>query len=197
MNYIKIAGCCVFTMMFAAPLYGQNLNVHTGVLSAIYTDEQWPGKNPRHQGYHFGFDVVIDDGNYFLMPGIYFLKTSLFPVDLDLKKPYSEFTDIKSIKLPFQIGSYVYNNRFTDLKLHGGIAVNYLLGIDENPQLLVEDFNEIHTGLLAGVSFRLLFMTARFSYEYGLSRIYRKKAPSGIEDKSMSNVLSFMLGLHF
>jgi len=196
MIYIKTTAFFLMWML-AAPLTGQGLNFHTGVFSTIYTDEQWPGRNPRHQGYHFGFDVVIDDGNYFLMPGLYFLKTSLFPVDLDLSKPYFEYTDLKSIKLPFQVGSYVYKNRFADLKMHGGIAANFLLGIDENPQIVVEDFNEIHAGLLAGMSFRVLFMTARLSYEHGLSRIYKENAPSGIEDKSRSNVLSIILGVHF
>ena len=196
MIYRKTAAF-VLMLMLTVPLTGQDINFHTGVFSTIYTDEQWPGRNPRHQGYHFGFDVVIDDGNYFLMPGMYFLKTSLFPVDLDFGKPYFEYPDIKSIKLPFQVGSYVYKNRFADLKLHGGIAANFLLGIDENPQLVVEDFNEIHAGLVAGMSFRALFMTARLSYEHGLSRIYKEKAPSGIDDKSKSNVLSLMLGVHF
>jgi len=173
------------------------INFTTGVQRVTFTDEQWPGSNPRHQGYSFGFDVIVPDGGYFFMPGMFFQKISVLPVDVDLKNPYKEFSDFKIIKLPLRVGSYLFKNRFADLRLQGGIAGNFLLGVDNSSARLDEDFNGIFAGLLAGATVRVLFLTLGFDYEHGISRIFNPKSVSGIEDKSKLNGVSISLGVQF
>jgi|GEM_PF-1258808 len=189
-------GCCL--CLISMKVYTQvYINFTTGVQQVTFTDEQWPGSNPRHQGYSFGFDVIVPDGSYFFMPGMFFQKISVLPVEIDLFKPYKEFTDFKVIKLPLRVGSYLFKNRFADLRLQGGIAGNFLLGVDSSSPRLDEDFNGIFAGLMAGASVRILFLTLGLDYEHGISRIFNPKSVSMVEDKSKFNALSISLGVQF
>jgi hypothetical protein len=185
---------CLISAVASGQVY---LNFTTGVQKVTFTDEQWPGSNPRHQGYSFGFDVIVPDGNYFFMPGMFFQKVSVLPVEFDFFNPYKEFSDFKFIKLPLRIGSYVFKNRFADLRLQGGIAGNFLLGVDKSSARLDEDFNGLFAGLMAGASVRVLFLTLGLDYEHGITKIFNPKSVSGVDDKSKLNAFSLSLGVQF
>jgi hypothetical protein len=185
---------CLLSATLSAQVY---INFTTGVQQITFTDEQWPGNNPRHQGYSFGFDVIVPDGNYFFMPGMFFQKISVLPVSVDLINPYLEFSDFKVIKLPLRVGSYLFKNRFADLRLQGGVAGNFLLGVDKSSPRLDEDFNGIFAGLMAGATVRVLFLTLGVDYEHGISKIFNPKSVSGIPDKSKLNAFSISLGVQF
>jgi len=189
-------GFCL--LLITTELHSQvYINFTTGVQRVTFTDEQWPGSNPRHQGYSFGFDVIVPDGGYFFMPGMFFQKISVLPVDVDLKNLYKEFSDFKLIKLPLRAGSYLFKNRFADLRLQGGIAANFLFGVDNSSARLDEDFNGLFAGLLAGTTVRVLFLTLGFDYEHGISRIFNPKSVTGVVDKSKLNAVSISLGVQF
>lgn len=197
---MRVKLICLYTVLSLAftRLHSQvYINFTTGVQQVTFTDEQWPGSNPRHQGYSFGFDAIVPDGGYFFMPGMFFQKISVSPVDVDFKNPYREFSDFKLIKLPLRFGSYLFKNRFADLRLHGGVAGNFLLGVDQSSLRLDEDFNGIFAGLMAGATVRVLFLTLGLDYEHGISRIFNPKSVSGVEDKSKLTAFSVSLGVQF
>ncbi|MEP7268259.1 MAG: hypothetical protein ABI844_11585 [Saprospiraceae bacterium] len=179
------------------PVSAQDINFKVNLFQSTFTDEQWPGVNPRHQGYNVGFDVIINDGSTLIMPGMYFQKTSLSPEKFEIGNPFKEFTDVKTIKIPLQVGGNVFKNKFSALMLHGGMAATYLLGTDENVKLNEDDFNDLRGSLYAGATVRLLFFTVHVNYEYGLTRIYQSNGPSGLVDSSKEKTLSFGLGVYF
>lgn len=197
MRYKKgYIGLCL--LLFTAGIHAQvYINFNTGVQQITFTDEQWPGNNPRHQGYSFGFDVIVPDGSYFFMPGMHLQKISVLPVEVDFKNPYKEYIDMKIIRLPLQVGTYLFKNRFADLRLHGGAAANFLGGVDNSSPIPDEDFNQVVTVLLAGATVRVLFLTLSVGYDHGLSRVFSPKGPSKLEDKSKRNALSVSLGVQF
>jgi len=177
--------------------HGQDINFKANLFQSAYSDEQWPGLSPRHQGYSLGFDLVIPDGNSLIIPGLYFHKTSLLPQKFEIGKPFAEYIDIKALKLPFQLGGHVIKSDLIDLNLHGGLAATFLLGIDENNQLIDEDFNDLRGAFIAGFTLRLFFITAQVSYDHGFSRIYATKGPSGLQNKSKERMISFGVGVYF
>ncbi len=177
--------------------YSQDINFKANLFQSAYSDEQWPGMGPRHQGYSFGFEVVIPDGNSLIIPGMSFQKTSLLPQKFDLSNPFAEYLDIKSLKLPFQLGGHVIKSDLLDLNLHGGLAATFLLGIDENSQLIDEDFNDLRGAFIVGATLRVFFLTVQLSYDHGFSRIYSVKGPSGLQDKSKERMISFGAGVYF
>ncbi|MBP8941392.1 MAG: hypothetical protein KBG76_04240 [Saprospiraceae bacterium] len=178
-------------------ILAQEVNLKTSVSSSIFTDEQWPGTSTRRQGYSVGFDVIIKDGSSVIMPGLHFQKTSLFPVTVDWKKPFQEYTDFKTIKMPLQLGLYALTNKYAHILLHGGLVAHFLLGMDENDKVIEEDLNEIRGGAIIGVSARILFLTAHASYEYGLTPVFVKNGPSGIINKSKENAFAIGVGVFF
>ncbi len=176
---------------------GQGIHLRTAVTQSVFTDEQWPGANPTRQGYNAGFDVVIEDGATLIMPGLHFQKMSLLPVKQDWTNPYAEYTDIKIIKLPLQIGFCPFETKLSDLKIHGGLVANFLAGIDTNDKFVEEDFNDVRGAFIVGATFRVFFMTIHASYEYGFSKIYVDNPPSGITSTSKERMLAFGLGIYF
>ena len=184
-------------ILFCNFSYGQDLNFKANLFQSAYSDEQWPGMSPRHQGYSFGVDVVIPDGNSLIIPGLYFQKTSLLPQKFDIAKPFAEYIDIKALKLPFQLGGHVIKSDLIDLNLHGGLAATYLQGVDENTQLIEEDFNDLRGAFVVGATLRVFFLTVQVSYDHGFSRIYAVKGPSGVQDKSKERMISFGVGVYF
>lgn len=177
--------------------YTQDINFKANLFQSAYSDEQWPGAYPRHQGYSFGVDVVIPDGNSLIIPGLYFQKTSLLPQKFDITKPFAEYIDIKALKLPFQLGGHLLKSDLLDLNLHGGLAATYLMGIDDNAQLLDEDFNDLRGAFIVGATLRIFFLTVQVTYDHGFSRIYAIKGPTGLQDKSKERMVSFGLGVYF
>lgn len=175
----------------------QDINFKACVFQSKYTDEQWPGISPSHQGYSFGADIVIQDAKTLIIPGIYFSKTSLTPQEFNWKNPLKEHTDIKTLKVPLQLGGHLIHTDLFDLNLQGGVAATYLLGVDENNKLTEDDFNDLRGSFIMGVTARIFFLTAHIGYEHGFSKIYIENAPSGIKDSSKEKIFSVGLGIYF
>ncbi len=193
-NFICIA---LLMLFFARLATAQGINFRTSITQASYSDEQWPGLNTTHPGYSAGLDVVIAEGRGFLMPGLHFQKQSIFPEKMNWKKPYAEFEDVKLLKLPVQVGVYLFDTKLADLKIHGGVIANFLVGMDTNDKIIEEDLNEVRGGFIGGASLRLTVLTFHANYEYGMSKVYATKGPSGIQNKSKERILSFGLGIYF
>jgi Outer membrane protein beta-barrel domain len=185
-------------LLIYLPVLGQvNINFKSSVQRATWTDEVSTSGLSHHQGYTIGFDVFVKQGHFFFMPGIHFQNSSLNAVDIDWKKPYRNYTSIKSFKLPIQGGFYFIKSKWIDLGIHGGIAGTYNIDIDKNDKVLEEDLTSIRLGLITGAIIRVSFLTVHTSYEYGLSRIIRLKNPSGIINNSKEKIFSIGLGLYF
>jgi hypothetical protein len=178
-------------------LAAQDLNFKTTLFQNWYSDEQWPGSEPTHPGYTVGLDVLIPDGVSWIIPGLHYQHSSIAPQSNGSWEPYKKFPGIHSLKMPLQLGLSPFKNRFLTAIFHGGLAANYLMSVDENDRFTEDDFNDLRGSWLAGVTIRVLFLTAHIQYEHGLSRIYRADAPSGIEDKSRDRIFSLGIGVYF
>ncbi len=190
---------CILLVIFAISgrAYSQSFHFRTAIANSVFTDEQQTTLKTNHHGYNFGLDVVIEDEDGLLMPGIYYQKMSLAPVKRNWKKPFAQHSTIQTIKVPVQMGGYLLDTKKADLKIHAGVLVNFLAGVDINENVIKDDLNTVRGGFIAGATFRVLFLTAHVNYEYGFSRIYAEDSPAGIEDKSKERMFSFGLGLHF
>ena len=198
MYYTAFRGVGILILIFCfGKIVSQDINFKASLFQVKYTDEQWPGISPVHQGYSFGADILIRDAKTLIIPGIYFSKTSLQPQEFEWKNPLKEHTDIKTLKVPFQLGGHIIHSDLFDLNLHGGIAATYLLGIDENNRLTEDDFNDLRGSFLVGATARIFFLTVHVGYEYGFSKIYLENAPSGIKDSSKEKIFSIGIGVYF
>ena len=185
--------------LFVSSLTGGYSQVHLNFMtlanSSSWSEEVSGSNKPMHQGYSAGFDVVIQDG-LLIMPGLHYQSTSLFPVTIDWNNPFRKNIDIKSIKLPLQIGFFILKHKSIDLRIHGGIAGTYLIDVAKNSKVLEEDLRGIRTGLLLGTSFRILFMTVHAGFEHGLSKIFHENNPSGIVNGSKEKIFSTGIGVY-
>lgn len=188
----------ILLLIGSVPVFGQvAFNVKSTVSRSTWTDEMSSSVYKFHQGYTIGFDVIVYQGIAFFMPGLHFQNSSLNAIDINWKKPYRNYTSIKSFKLPLQLGLYVIRNKLIDLGVHAGIDGTYNIDVDKNDNVLEEDLTSIRLGLLTGASFRISFLTLHTSYEYGLSRIFPQKNPSGIKNDSKEKIFSIGLGFQF
>lgn len=185
----------LFVSLFTGGFSQVHLNFMALANSSTWSEEVTGNHKPMHQGYSAGFDVVIQDG-LLIMPGLHYQSTSLFPVTVDWNKPFQHYIDIKSIKLPLQIGFFIIKHKSLDLRIHGGIAGTYLIDVAKNNKVLEEDLRGIRTGLLLGASFRLWFMTVHAGFEHGLSKIFQDNNPSGIVNGSKEKIFSAGIGVY-
>ncbi|MEP7321795.1 MAG: outer membrane beta-barrel protein [Saprospiraceae bacterium] len=199
MEYIKHRFRIIFLFLIGStPVFGQvAFNIKSTVSRSTWTDEMSSSVYKFHQGYTIGFDVIVHQGIAFFMPGLHFQNSSLNAIDINWKKPYRNYTSIKSFKLPLQAGLYIVRSKLIDLGVHAGIAGTYNIDIDKNSNVLEEDLASIRMGLVAGAIFRVSFLTLHTSYEHGLSRIFPQKNPSGIKNDSKEKIFSVGLGFQF
>ena len=173
-----------------------NIDLNTSVYSSSWSDEHSLPDRPKHQGYSVGLDVVIHDKGILFMPGFYFQKTSLVASKLEWNKPYKKNIGIRNIKLPMQLGFYFIKSKWLDLKMHGGVAINYEMDVDSNSKVLDEDLTQIRFGSILGISAKIFFLTVHARYENGWSKIFLPVNPSGILNASREKVFSIGLGIY-
>ncbi len=199
MEYIIHRFRILFLILIGStPVFSQvEFNIKSTVSRSTWTDDMSSSVYRFHQGYTIGFDMIVYQGIGFFMPGIHFQNSSLNVIDINWNKPYRNYTSIKSFKLPLQGGLYVIKSKLIDLGVHAGIVGTYNIDVDKNINVLEEDLASIRTGLVTGAIFRLTYLTLHTSYEYGLSRIFPQKNPSGIKNNSKEKIFSIGLGFQF
>lgn len=137
-------------------------------------------------GYMIGANVRFGAMPYF-SPGIYYQKTAL-EITLDSLN-VSEITDVvgaNSVYLPLKVGVVL-----AGLRIFAGPSLTIMTSVEDNSLgITKDDYNDTHTGLEAGVGFNIAIVTLDFSYEMGLSDVYK-------DVDAKHDVARFLAGIQF
>ena len=144
----------------------------------------------HHKAYHVGVDARIGPFGFFLSPGLHY-----YAVDIRSTTGFDFLAQAPKyhiIKGPVNLGYKIFINRRVKLRVQGGVDVNYILLIDENPYgITFNDVNDIFVGLNVGTGLDVGRLTFDLNYESGLSNVM-----DGVDDTELS-FLSLSLGVFF
>ena len=133
--------------------------------------------------YNFFKDFIVGTGLGFIQKNYEYKKTDNITGTHTLYK--NNFMDI-----PLNVGLYLFNNPHKEngiwLKVQGGVFYEYFTRMHR-----IEGTGEV------GYSFNRIDVFASYTYQYGLTDIYKAKTSSNRKSKRISNIISLGVAYKF
>ena len=127
-------------------------------------------------------------GMPYISPGLYLQKTALEITELG-SLTASDVTDVvgvSSVYIPVKVGVSL-----AGLRIFAGPALTIVTSVQDNTLgKTKDDYEDTHTGLEAGLGFNIAIVTLDFSYEKGLSKVYK-------ESDAKQDVVRLLAGIQF
>ena len=172
-----------FSLAFA-PAHAQfSFNPKVGMNFTSITTATADAATTAESGSHVGFNLGADlrfrkkESWFFVQPGLHYYSMGVQPVaEGASQEEIEQIPSVSSLKLPLSGGMYLTgSDGILRIRANVGVTPTVLLGVEEN-QLGVskEDYQAATIGLNGGIGIELLIVTLDFSYEHGLSNVYRQ-----------------------
>ena len=140
-------------------------------------------------GYNLGFSFRKGRFAYWEM-GVNYNNSV---VTLDEMSIQEENMQIRQLEVPISIGinALSLTRRVLGIRLFGGVAPGYVVGIEENPfDLVTDDFNRFQFSGRLGVGVDVLFLFIEGGYQYGFTDLLKD------QDSNLTQ-LDLKLGFRF
>lgn len=167
---------------------GANVQAGTMLMQNRSADVTDPGE--FHSGFYVGLNGRFGSYTFYLSPGAYYYRLDVNSSDkIGFFQKKERFT---MVKIPIDIGVRVIRNPVFNFRVYGGGVLNYIESVDEDATSIdLEEYNDIHFGINAGLGVDLWWLTLDVKYEKGISGML-------ISDRSTSaDYLSAGLGIFF
>ncbi len=181
------SGILCFLLFFAGSSYAQSgVNIQTGIANTFV------GSEDCRSTASVGLNVFADDKSLLFIPGIHYVKMSLYPTGQhELLSGYRTDPAMHFGKVQLFVGKRFLKNKRFNCRVYGGGYTQLLVKVDDN----LENINEEHFpmgnfGLEGGLGVRLYLLTLDIKYTYGLTK-FHSDAPERLRS------LGFHAGLFF
>ena len=176
-------------LMPASAQNGANLMVGT-VLAGDINLNSISDTAVHHKGFHVGVDARIGPYGFYLSPGLHYYR-----IDIEPSTGFGFFSaspKFHIIKGPIDIAYKMFITRQFKFRIKGGLDINYVLLIDDNPDGVdFENINDAYFGMNVGAGFDIHRFTIDFNYESGLTNYIKD------QDNSKLNYFTVSLGFFF
>jgi hypothetical protein len=193
----KLIGILSIIIALSSTVVAQSDSAHSGqaVLNPVVgfnfsslSNEPNGFQSEARLGWHFGGNLRLGD-KVFLQPGLQIMKIGSRLRSGDDLNPFNEDnfqTDITVLRIPILAGiRFLPPSSAFNGNIHGGIATNIILSVDEQKNLLTEDdFNSAIYSVVVGAGVDILFLTLDVDYELGLTNVFKK---TGFFDSDAKN----------
>ncbi|GGC14051.1 MULTISPECIES: porin family protein [Dyadobacter] len=165
-----------------------------GVHASNFKADLGEGKADGRTGWNAGLDFRIHAKRFFIQPGAHYFSSSMRITSEDSisNAPLLSGPRIHSLKVPVLLGLYLTkaNKGFFKMNVKAGATGTYVLAVDKNEleQFSKDNIEEYSYGLNAGLGLEFGLITLDFSYEWGMSPLFK-------DNSIKNNVLRATIGL--
>ena len=183
--------CSLFCMAWSGGLIAQNgANVQAGTMLMQNNSSEVTASGEYHSGFFVGLNGRFGSYTFYLSPGAYYSR-------MDIKSSskigfFQKKRRITMIKIPIDIGARIIRNPVFNFRAYGGGVINYIESVDEDATTMsLQEYNDIHFGINAGLGVDLWWLTFDVRYEKGISGMLLNNS------QTRSDYMSAAIGIFF